>query len=349
MKRVMLYGAGHVAKSFISFHNFIEAQEEIINIIETDKTKDYFEGYKVISVDKIDESVDRIYIVNQYIGTLKKLLEKGFDKSKITICNEVTKNNYVKEYGILELDIDYDEEFAISYKEKYVGIEYVVTQRMKKNIDIFSCSDVKRIMGRSYVESYDYCRHGVLRLIIDEIMNNDIQGELAEVGVFRGDFSKYINLMFPNRRLYLFDTFEGFKKDELEDDLKNGYMSKDWVNNYGQVFDETSPELILRKMKNSSQCVIRKGWFPDTVEGLEENKYALVSLDCDLYGPTLSGLRYFYPRLNQGGYIMIHDYNNSDRELKGVKKAVLDYEKEIGSNLCKVPIPDICGSLVISR
>lgn len=45
---------------------------------------------------------------------------------------------------------------------------------------------------------------------------------------------------------------------------------------------------------------------------------------------------------------MIHDYNQY-HYLKGVKQAVNDYEKEIGMSICKVPITDLCGSLVICR
>lgn len=76
-------------------------------------------------------------------------------------------------------------------------------------------------------------------------------------------------------------------------------------------------------------------------------KYALVSIDCDLYMPILEGLRYFYPRVNRGGYIMLHDYNAP--ELRGVRQAVLDYELEIGERMVKIPIPDRCGSLIIGK
>ena len=43
-----------------------------------------------------------------------------------------------------------------------------------------------------------------------------IQGSVCECGVNRGDFAYWINLYFPTRTLYLFDTFEGFDRRDLE-------------------------------------------------------------------------------------------------------------------------------------
>lgn len=42
------------------------------------------------------------------------------------------------------------------------------------------------------------------------IYSNNISGCVAEVGVFQGEFASVINKNFPDRKLYLFDTFEGF-------------------------------------------------------------------------------------------------------------------------------------------
>lgn len=103
----------------------------------------------------------------------------------------------------------------------------------------------------------------------------------------------------------------------------------------------------MNKMTYPEKCVVHKGFFPDTIPS-EEINYAFVSLDCDLYEPILEGLRYFYPRLNNGGYLFIHDYNQTNY-LRGVKQAVHDYENEIKQKLCKVPITDVCGTLVVCK
>lgn len=84
-------------------------------------------------------------------------------------------------------------------------------------------------------------------------------------------------------------------------------------------------------------ALLRKGYFPDTTEGLENETYCLVSLDADLYKPTLTGISYFYPRLVTGGYIFVHDFGTYAWG-HGVKNAVREYCLE--HSIPYVPILD---------
>ena len=72
---------------------------------------------------------------------------------------------------------------------------------------------------------------------------------------------------------------------------------------------DTSEEYVRERFKEMPNVIVKKGIFPDTTLGLENNKYCLVSLDCDLYQPILDGWRYFYPRMSPGGYVFLHDHN----------------------------------------
>jgi O-methyltransferase len=74
------------------------------------------------------------------------------------------------------------------------------------------------------------------------------------------------------------------------------------------------------------------------VEGIEE-RFCFVSLDADLYNPMYEGLKYFYPRLEKGGYIFIHGFFNE--YFTGAKQAVLDYNKI--ENIHFVPLGDNCS------
>ena len=87
---------------------------------------------------------------------------------------------------------------------------------------------------------------------------------------------------------------------------------------------------------------MKKGYFPKTVEGLEE-RFAFVSLDADLYQPMLEGLKYFYPRLEKGGYMFIHDFFHED--FTGTRKAVLEY-KSI-EKIHYVPLGDNCSIAIV--
>src|ERR1700730_12705012 len=70
----------------------------------------------------------------------------------------------------------------------------------------------KRSIDRSY---FDYVRVATLELVCHEINKKNLKGNLAEVGVYKGKFARYINYYFPERVLYLFDTFEGFDKRDI--------------------------------------------------------------------------------------------------------------------------------------
>lgn len=156
---------------------------------------------------------------------------------------------------------------------------------------------------------------------------------VAEGGVFQGMFAAEINRYFPKNRLYLFDTFEGFDRNDVEIEHTNEYSNV--KENY---YSETSEEIVLNKLPYKENVIIKKGYFPNTTEGMPEEKYIFVNLDFDLYKPILAGLEYFYPRLDEDGIILIHDYFTEFYH--GVRAAVEAYEQEIGHKLRKYPIGD---------
>lgn len=156
---------------------------------------------------------------------------------------------------------------------------------------------------------------------------------VAEGGVFQGMFAAEINRYFPKSKIYLFDTFEGFDKKDVEVESKFNYSKVE--ENY---YNETSEQIVLNKLPNKERAVIRKGYFPETTVGIPEEKYIFVNLDFDLYKPILAGLQYFYPKMDEDGIILIHDYFTEFYH--GVKSAVESFEKEIGHKLRKFPIGD---------
>ncbi len=182
-------------------------------------------------------------------------------------------------------------------------------------------------------------RLAVLKLIAKEINKRNVSGSIAELGVYQGDFAMEMNRLFPKRKIFLFDTFEGFDDRDLQIERENQYslLEKDKFNN-------TSADRVYRLLPYPGQAIFRKGYFPHTADGLEE-KFALVSLDADLYQPMYEGLKFFYPRMNKGGYIILHDYNNS--QFRGAGEAVGQFCKE--NNIFVVPLCDLHGSAVIVK
>jgi len=193
----------------------------------------------------------------------------------------------------------------------------------------------KRDYDRNYL---DYIRLSTLELVSNQIEDAKLPGVVAELGVYKGKFARYINQYFPNRKLYLFDTFKGFDEADIKTEQSNNFSHGD------QDFSNTSVKNVLAIMPHPNQCIIKEGFFPETAKGLEET-FAFVSIDTDLYDPIYNGLQYFYPRLVKGGYIFIHDFNN-DAYL-GAKQAVIKFCTE--NNISVVPLPDSCGSAIITK
>lgn len=201
------------------------------------------------------------------------------------------------------------------------------------------CLSRKRLIDISF-RAWDYNRYSSLELCAYEIIKNEVDGNVAELGVYQGVFAAKINELFNNKKLYLFDTFEGFsttdKKIERSQHLKTKGIDID--------FSNTSIEYVLKKMKYKEYCIIKKGYFPDTTVGIEDT-FCFVSIDVDLYKPIYEGLKYFYPRLNKGGYIFIHDFNNL--MFPGTREAVQKFCSE--NQVSYFPLSDVGGSVVLTK
>ncbi|WP_394909625.1 TylF/MycF/NovP-related O-methyltransferase [uncultured Helicobacter sp.] len=182
----------------------------------------------------------------------------------------------------------------------------------------------------SYVKVKLEARINFLKSFARECKDKGIEGDVAEVGVFQGDFAQKINHYFPHKKLYLFDTFEGFDTRDLQNE-------SDETKKMGRYLNDTSINLVMSKMPNPSKVIIKKGYFPETAAGLENERFCFVNLDTDLYEPIKAGLEFFYPKMQRGGVILIHDYFNS--AYPGVKRAVDEFCTK--HNIFAIPGDDI--------
>lgn len=164
---------------------------------------------------------------------------------------------------------------------------------------------------------------------------------IAEAGVFQGDFAKCMNQYFPDRQLYLFDTFEGFDAKDIVLERQNNYSAAGEAD-----YHNTSPELVRQKMKYPERCIFKTGYFPKTARDIEA-EFCFVNLDLDLYQPTLEGLRWFESKMVKGGVILVHDYFADN--FRGVRQAVDEYMRNrLRQELHLMPIGDgisiaVCG------
>lgn len=180
--------------------------------------------------------------------------------------------------------------------------------------------------------SNDYVRLATLELLCRRL--GAVPGAAAELGVYKGFFARCINMLLPDRRLYLFDSFEGFAQEACASE------------SFQAAHRNTAIDKVLSIMPHPENITVKPGFFPGSLNGLEE-RFCLVSLDVDFEQATLDGLRYFWPRLEKGGYLMLHDWGSL--KLPGVAAALARYEREIGTSIPAVPLCDVSGSLILCK
>ncbi len=197
---------------------------------------------------------------------------------------------------------------------------------------------ISRQLKKAYYSYRDKQRFYQFWFQAERIKNDNIKGDFAELGVYRGNSARVLHLMAPERNLHLFDTFGGFPEKDLEPETGEaaGYTPKN--------FADCSIEGVKELIKGNENIVIHKGYFPDSAKNVKNTKFAFVNIDVDLYNPTKTGLEFFYPRLSPGGVVLIHDYNH---KWPGLMKAVDEFAKTIPE--VPVLLPDRNSTMLIVK
>jgi hypothetical protein len=175
---------------------------------------------------------------------------------------------------------------------------------------------------------------------------NNIGGSIAEVGVYKGDFSHHINRLFPDRRLYLFDTFEGYDERDFFAEKANNEVFDEFAAGAEAVnrLADTSVKIVLGRLPNPQNAVIKKGYFPSTFD-LKDEAFSFVFLDLNLYQPTIEGLKIFYPLMSKGGVILVHDYFYGTQN--GVYNAVNEFMEAM--SISAVPAADNTAIAIVKN
>ena len=144
-----------------------------------------------------------------------------------------------------------------------------------------------------------------------------VEGDIAEVGVSGGGSAIIIAEVKGEKCLHLFDTFEGLP--ELgEEDKESAFKKGQYITSFALVqsyFNNLYPNVF-----------VYKGLFPqDTGKEIADKKFSFVHLDVDLYQSTCDALAFFWPRINEGGILICHDYQTE----KGVRKALDGFGIEV--------------------
>ena len=161
------------------------------------------------------------------------------------------------------------------------------------------------------------------------IETHKIEGDIVECGVWKGGSSMVAALSLSknsNRKLYLYDTYEGMNepteadKNVIGEDAKNTWDNRDKCES---SLVEVKDNLALTNY-DADKINYIVGKVEDTIPSNLPHKISILRLDTDWYESTKHELIHLFPLLQPGGVLIIDDYGH----WVGARKAVDEYMAE---------------------
>jgi hypothetical protein len=150
------------------------------------------------------------------------------------------------------------------YRELYRGFEYVMISAVQGHVAEFGTSSGRTALTLAKAMADYGDRYGA----------SDVAHGIGE------------------RRLYLFDSFEGFPAANHPADIAAPHVAS---GAWGPGVAKDAPPSLLMEMCRTHlpalRIDIRVGWYKDTMPQLDSSiRFAMVHIDCDLYESTLDVL-----------------------------------------------------------
>jgi hypothetical protein len=192
---------------------------------------------------------------------------------------------------------------------------------------------------------------------VNYILDNGIPGMFVECGVWRGGSAMVIASTLEwrkvnNRRIFLYDTFDGMTEPSPSDYDLHGNQAIDLLKDGGDdSLVKASCDIASVRANMISTGFPRErinyvqGDVRITLKNRKFEPIALLRLDTDFEDSTAAELHYLYPSVSSGGIVIIDDYGH----WHGAKKAVdsfLDRERSSGRKHFLVPL-DYTGRLFV--
>ncbi len=176
--------------------------------------------------------------------------------------------------------------------------------------------------------------------LLEDVIEKHIEGDVVETGVWRGGASIFMRAILKvnninDKIVWLCDSFEGLPKPE-PDKYPADSGDKHYTYDFLSVSQKTVEDNFIKYDLLDEQVRFVKGYFEDTLWDIPAEKFCLLRLDGDMYSSTIISLEALYPRLSQGGYVVIDDFG-----LAPCAEAVNDFRK---ANNIHSKIIDVDGS-----
>lgn len=160
------------------------------------------------------------------------------------------------------------------------------------------------MIGRQRLDNLQFC--------IEQVLADDVPGDLIETGVWRGGACIFMRGALraygvTDRTVWVADSFCGFPQDTERGDDRSMAASPN------QAFLAVTQEQVAHNFELygllDDQVQFLPGFFADTLPSAPVSQLVVLRLDGDLYASTTDALSQLYPKLSSGGFVIIDDWN----------------------------------------
>lgn len=151
-----------------------------------------------------------------------------------------------------------------------------------------------------------------------------VAGHITEFGCYIGTTSLFIRRILDatpqsgSREFHVYDSFEGLPPKSQQDSNAAGIAFE-----AGKLYVSKKELLQQFKTANLQPPVAHKCWFDQLDARDVPEPIAFAFLDGDFYDSILSSLKLVWPKLSDGGCVLIDDYKRET--LPGVERAIRDF------------------------
>ena len=163
-----------------------------------------------------------------------------------------------------------------------------------------------------------------------------VDGDFVECGTARGfaaaSILSSVDLAALKKRFFLFDSWEGLLVDQLTEHERTTLYG----NRLGRVNQDYSGyyEEVKRTFAPFPYVSLVKGYVPASLSQVEIPRVGFLHIDMNAVYPEVEALRYFWPRLTRGGWVILDDYGQPGREeqKQGMDRLAAELRIEIFSS-----------------
>ena len=316
------------------------------------KKKYYSKGYKQYPLEfsplkiynvvgfinsQVTKNDDLILVPNIYLGIIKKLGFNGIITSTLEL-NLLGDLSIFKRLIWATERVDRSAELALFF---YRNNKKVVVMSNTGPAKVWMHDDKKeKILLSEYQnqieEKIEKFGHGIgadfgnLLQIIDNTKN--IEGDFLEIGCFMGSstcvIAKYMNELKIEKKLFVYDYFDGFNYDEAKLSTDNS-----WANTHKTDGLENVKNRVLKRLNLKNDCLLiykRNVIDKDAIK--EVNKIAFANIDVDIYEAVIASLFHVHSKISKNGIIVVEDAGHTPR-LLGAKVALEEFLTNIGKEV----------------